>query len=146
MVLTHRSLSFGTQCQLVALTMSVSSLDCCDHRPDGPCDLPASDDEITNLYKESFGISSATLVGKILIGDIVAELNRNAPVEIGYSGSGSGRGAIGHVVLVYGWQETPTGISFSIHNPLIQAQTVRADFALPGRIDQGLWDATWKGL
>jgi len=148
MVFKHRSITVKRQCDLVlsALSASASSLDCCNNRPDGPCDLPASDKEITNLYINK-GIRSATLVDPIKPDEIKAEIGRNAPVEIGYKGSGFGRGAIGHVVLLYGWQETPgVGLSFFIHNPLAQARSVRADFALPGQIDRGLWDATWKGL
>jgi hypothetical protein len=146
MVLTHRGRAFGNQCALAVLVLPfVTSLDCCDGRPDGACDLPALDDEITDLYLQ-FQIQ-AQLVGQVLEADLVAEINNNAPVEIGYRGSGFGLGNVGHVVIVYGWQrDNSGGISFFIHDPLTQSQTVRPFFALAGGINSGQWDATWRGL
>jgi len=146
MVLTYRKKEFGKQCELAAYGLDASDLDCCDGHPSGgPCDRPASDKLIKALY-HCFQIR-AELFAQIPPDEIIAEINdRSAPVEIGYTSSGFGRGASGHVVLVYGWQEDNGGVSFLIHNPLTQARTARASFALPGIAYMGHWDATWKGL
>jgi hypothetical protein len=133
------------QCRLAAQGTGISTSNCCTDSTSDSCNKALYDDEITDLW-HARNIPAIPEPNSISGKELLQEIDdHDRPVEMGY-GPELGKRGIGHVVILYGWQQESNAVKFLTHNPQNRARKSIASFALTGSRLKGIWNATWKQL
>lgn len=125
---------------------------CCDLKA-RDCDVPINSGGVGPNYF-LFGINATIRQGQITAAELQSEINAGRPVQLMYLfRNAKGHVVMGHVVLVHGWAQGPSGPHFLVNDPGPVNRGTRRRVTYQGlqqladpRLGNGAWEKTWTGI
>ncbi|HXD93082.1 MAG TPA: C39 family peptidase [Bacteroidia bacterium] len=117
---------------------------CCINPDSNNCNQGCQTDDIKKVYSQ-WGIES-TINGSVTSNILVAEIDANRPIEVRFAwDDGYGGYSGGHVVLVVGYENSPSPDTFLVNDPWY-GQGFHNYNELMTAYGKGVWSNTWTGI